>query len=583
MVITEKVSVRIVGQNFEHYKNLGYDCKFKYNIEVPPHHLTDMSKVKVLVECDVCYEQYLKEWKRYISSFKNGGYYACSKKCSADKIAATNLVKYGCVNQFENEEVKEKIKQTNLKNLGVEYPTQSKEVREKIIKVVQKKYGVDNVLLSPIIQQKIKDTWKLKTEDEIKELYKKYGDALTSKVKEKYNVDNVMYLDYFKLKATDTCFKNHGVRYFAQTEGYQQLLKDKKRIWLKQKYPNIDVLSDDGNLNLTLKCDKGEDHEFTIQSSTLWKRARTNVTLCNICNNIKINKRSERETDIFNYITSILPIDTIILHSQRISKDDRKQVDILIPSLNVAFEFNGLFWHSEKVRVNPTYHYNKTISTKNNDIDLYHIWEDEYVHKKDLLYSDIKNKLGIVDNKIQGKKTIVKNVSIDDAKSFLDNNHIKGSCDSTVRLGLYNNDELVSIIVFDYRVVNEQKSFEMLRYCNKINTVVTNSLSILFKHFIENSNITDLNEIILYNDIAKDNGIQYKGLGFEFIEHTELNYWYIIDDFRYSEQTFTKEILVEMGYSENKTREQILNEDFISSKIWGTGFDKYVFKLVTKQ
>lgn len=584
MIITEKVKVRIVGQNIEHYKKLGYDCKYLDSLEVPPIHLTDMSKVKVEVACDKCGSKKTLGWKSYFMSVNSGGYYACSKLCANDKIEQTNILKYGYKNQFQNEEVKEKIKQTNLKNLGVEYPTQSPVVREKIIEVVREKFGVDNVLQSPIIQQKIKDSWDKKTPEEIKFLYDKCYETFTTRVKEIYGVDNIMHLDEFKDKATNTCFKNNGVYYYAQSDKFKTLMRDKQFEYLKNKYPTIQIIEIDKYNNSTLTCDKGCDHTFTINNNLLFKRLNLyKTTLCTVCNDPKLNRVSERELEVYNYIRSLLPTNIEVINSYRIPENKRIEIDIFIPSLNIGFEFNGLYWHSEVMKTKQ-YHLDKTNTANSYGIKLFHIWEDDFIYKKNILYSIIKNKLGIIENKIQGRKCIIKEVNANDCKVFLDSNHIQGNCQSGIRLGLYDiNDELVSVMTFGVRYINKSKSYELLRFSNKINHIVNGAASKLFNHFIKNYRhiVTelDLNEIISYADLAMFNGNLYKTLGFVFKQHTGLNYWWVIGDVRYHRFNFNKRKLVSMGYDINKTEDQIMVEDMKAVKLWGVGMDKYVYSL----
>lgn len=56
------------------------------------------------------------------------------------------------------------------------------------------------------------------------------------------------------------------------------------------------------------------------------------------------------------------------------SNDSISEIDIFIPSLNIGFEFNGVYWHSNKHK-DSKYHLNKTRACMENGIKLYHIWE----------------------------------------------------------------------------------------------------------------------------------------------------------------------------------------------------------------
>ena len=59
----------------------------------------------------------------------------------------------------------------------------------------------------------------------------------------------------------------------------------------------------------------------------------------------------------------------------------------------------------------------------------------------------IKNKLGL-NTKIYARKCLVKEVSSQEARKFLEYNHLQGYANSKVRLGLYYNEELISLMTF---------------------------------------------------------------------------------------------------------------------------------------
>ena len=83
-----------------------------------------------------------------------------------------------------------------------------------------------------------------------------------------------------------------------------------------------------------------------------------------------------------------------------------------------------------------------------NGIQLIHIFEDEWINKKEICKSRIKNILKISDTKIYARKCIVKEISSKLCSDFNKKNHIQGNVRGIKYLGLYYNDELVSIMSF---------------------------------------------------------------------------------------------------------------------------------------
>lgn len=60
------VPVKPIGITLKHYCDLGYDARVGVEIMVKPSELTDGSKVRVIVECDVCHSLYNTPYKSYI-------------------------------------------------------------------------------------------------------------------------------------------------------------------------------------------------------------------------------------------------------------------------------------------------------------------------------------------------------------------------------------------------------------------------------------------------------------------------------------------------------------------------------------
>ena len=89
------------------------------------------------------------------------------------------------------------------------------------------------------------------------------------------------------------------------------------------------------NKKLLWICSRGHEWEAVVSS-------RSNGCGCPKCSGSKM------EENLAQLIKTILPENTTII------RNDRKlikpyELDILIPSLNIAFEFNGDYWHSDKV------------------------------------------------------------------------------------------------------------------------------------------------------------------------------------------------------------------------------------------
>jgi len=103
----------------------------------------------------------------------------------------------------------------------------------------------------------------------------------------------------------------------------------------------------------------------------------------------------------------------------------------------------------------------------------------------------------------------------------------------------------------------KQNEYELLRFCNKLNSNIIGGASKLFEYFIKMYNP---DEITTYADRSFSQGNLYKQLGFEFISKTEPNYYYIIDGIRKHRFNFRKDKLVREGHDKNKTEHEIMLE-----------------------
>lgn len=115
-------------------------------------------------------------------------------------------------------------------------------------------------------------------------------------------------------------------------------------------------------------------------------------------------KVSISEKSLVKYIKSIYS-GKILLNNYNIISP--KELDIYIPDLNIAIEFNGLYWHSDKFIVanhNMTsydYHYHKWNLCRDKGIQLLFVWEDDWEDDKKVIK---KSLLDVLDNKILNPK-----------------------------------------------------------------------------------------------------------------------------------------------------------------------------------
>jgi hypothetical protein len=399
---------------------------------------------------------------------------------------------------------------------------------------------------------------------------------LTKRVlKEKYGDEN--FVNVKKMKETN--LEKYGVECTIHSVKSQRSISDLRinqrfnRIKDKIKEQNLQIIDIINPKKYKIQCNVCQN-DFEMNNETFYLRGLIGVKFCPICN--PSNNYSHQEKQLLSFVKE--NYNKIIEENKR-NLISPYELDIYIPDLKLAFEFNGLYWHNELNKSN-NYHLNKTELCEQKGIHLIQIYEDDWIYKQDIVKSRILNLLG-KSKKIYARNTELKEVSYKDSKKFLENNHLQCNCMSSVRIGLYCNNELVSLMTFGGLRKNlgqnvKEGSFELLRFCNKLNTTVIGGANKLFKFFINNYS---LKEVISYADRSwtMNNGnTLYNHLGFNLESISKQNYYYINNNIRENRFKYRKDVLVEQGFDKNKTEHQIMSERGIY-RIYNSGQLKYKY------
>lgn len=191
------------------------------------------------------------------------------------------------------------------------------------------------------------------------------------------------------------------------------------------------------------------------------------------------------------------------------------ELDIYIPSRNIAIEYNGAYWHSFHDK---QYHLIKTQRCEELGIRLIHIWE----HERDnlIMRSIIANAVGVSDVTIGARQCVVSAVPWSAAKAFLDANHIQGAgAASSLNLALTYGGAIVSIMTFGKPRFEKAHDWELMRYAIKRNTRVNGGALKLWKQRPAGS-------IMSYSDRRLFDGQLYGRLGFTKTHSSDPGYFY---------------------------------------------------------
>ena len=452
----------------------------------------------------------LQEYKDKIKDTKMERY-GDEHYSNIDKSKTTKLEKYG--NEFYNNG--DKAKETNIEKYGVYY-TQTDEFSYKSKTTKMERYGDEHY-------SNIDKSKTTKLEKYGNEFYNN-GDKAKETNIEKYGVENVMKLEEYKDKAKLTNMERYGENYYTQTDEY----KDKTKKTTLERY-GVENVSKKHLMNMesfTTNYIKAnfidKDNKLLLEDAMEFYNCSNSTIYQYLAkNNIDYNRGNYAEKELLSLV------DDSIHNDRKLIKP--YEIDVLSHVGNFGIEYNGILWHSygktfpsNYEEENPNNHLDKTNLVEGKGYQLFHIFENEWITKQQIWKSVLNSKMNKT-TRIYGRKTTIKEVDNKTKKKFLDNNHLQGSCNSSKDYGLYYNDELVSLMTFGKTRFSKNYEWELIRFCNKINTTVVGGASKLLKHF-EREN--QPNSLVSYANRRWSTGGLYKAIGFEHSHNSTPNYFY---------------------------------------------------------
>lgn len=420
----------------------------------------------------------------------------CGPKCSnADpevkrKKSETTMKHFGVSNPGQSEEVKAKMEESCLKHFGVKHSFQAESVKTKIRETSLRKYGVEH----PMKTEEVKEHQKTSIRERLGVDYPMQSKEVLEKSKktclEKYGEENVAKSDYFKEKLFNISFNK-----------YHKNIQDFNLKFIRENFVE----------DCKFKIQEFKDY-FGINSRVVVNCFKKRLGILEQNNDSYIDQGySKEEKELFEWI----PTENKVCNIRSIINP--LELDMYLPDYKLAIEYDGIYYHSEQFKPEG-YHIFKTSECEKQGIQLLHIFDIEDI---DIWKSIISGKLK-KNTRIFARKCQVKELSFDETKIFLEENHLQGFCPAKYRYGLFYNGELVQVMTFGVPRFNKRYDFELLRLASKKFISVVGGASKLLKFFRD----SHTGSIISYANRRFSTGDVYRKLGFTQLGRTDVNYFY---------------------------------------------------------
>lgn len=467
-----------------------------------------------------------------------------------EKTKETNIRRYGVENTFQNEEIKEKIKSTNVEKYGVKYPQQNEDIREKSKQTNLERYGVKWAISSDEVQEKIKATNITRYGSE----YPAQNQEIREKTKqtnlERYGVEYNWQSDITKEKIMATNVEKYGVKWAISSDIIRE----------KTKQTNFEKYNSYWNVDKTViqkyKASNSSQIHISpetltiLQNEELFKEFIKDKSVREICNELNVY-----DITIYNYINahnardlyrkkgpSYLELEMAqFLDSLNIKYElnnrtilNGKEIDFYIPDYNMAIEMNGIYWHSDAIKQDKNYHYDKWKACDDLGIHLVSIFEDDWNLQQDKIKNMMSTHFGLKLKGIPARKSTIKQIDAVLSRPFLEQYHIQGFVGGT-HFGAYDQqNNLISVMTFGY---TRNQRFELKRFVMD-NYNHPGMFSKIFKYAQKELNFT---EVVSFSDNTCFTGNVYPKNGFEFIQVIPSDYQYLVNGRKSHKSNFKKD------------------------------------------
>lgn len=294
--------------------------------------------------------------------------------------------------------------------------------------------------------------------------------------------------------------------------------------------------------------------------------------------------KSTGEEELGTFIVGLMGTENVLFRTRTVLPN--MELDIYIPSLKIALEYNGLYWHSEDKK-DKNYHLEKTEACESRGIRLIQIFEDEYLNHKDIVLSKLKHLLGKdSQTKIMARKCAVNKIDKKTAENFLNKNHIQGFANSSIYLGAFFKTELIAVMTFVKRTISRKcekyNEWELNRFASKNGVISQGIGGKMFSFFVKEYSPKSVKSFADRRWTSSINENLYTKIGFRKEKILSPDYRYVVTKRKKIKRLhkfgFRKHILSRKFDLNPELTEAQMAKSLNLLKIYDCGLIKYVWE-----
>lgn len=514
--------------------------------------------------------------------------YGAENYCNVQAAKKTNLERYGNESFLGTPERIARQREHSMRVYGVDHHTKSAEWKENIKAVYRGRFGVDHPSSRPEVIARLKERIEAEGED-------------------------------FVLRKAST----RKAQVMALRERVANKVMNEMEGVFGEHVTVIDLLT--GRFMCGV-CRK----EFVMPHYGTNRSQPRTYPRCFDCFPINDNKDSIIQQEFIAWMSSApecggcgIAVDEMRLND-RSALGNGKEIDLFIPRLKTGFEMNGNYWHTELHGNKPKYyHQDKVVVAAGRGIRLVHVFEDDWVKRRELVKGKIRQLLSVSvtqTKKYYARKTGTYIIELfhgqtpHELHEFFELNHIQGSVRNLRKDMAYvvvardiSSQAIIAAMLLTKQTrihMSKKKTsdtirWELVRYATKAGCSCVGMAGKLFARFV--SHIESCGQpslVISYADLSWskhpeiNNGNQsmYQKLGFTQVSITQPSYWYVHrSDFltkkhRYQYRKSELVRLNMMSTDDSQNSEAITEWEVMRQhgfdRIWDCGKIKYELRIV---